>query len=102
MQDNRKNAYRYLLYHFLIEIRTTPTPAQPWQRATEHIAYHSYYAGAVAYQLHNLALAAASDFLGFDEEQFWNGLESFSANNPALPLSHYRMIFDNRVKQLSC
>jgi len=96
MDDNRKNAYRYLLYHFLLEIRTIPTPDQP-PFSLEQLEKRSYYAGAVAYRLHNFALAVASDFTGFCEEDFWAGLRHFSASNPKIDLSHYRKVFDQQL-----
>ncbi|RPD49990.1 hypothetical protein DNI29_04125 [Hymenobacter sediminis] len=102
MTENQKDAYRYLLYHFLIEIRTIPVPNQPQQNDNKRIAFHSYYAGSIAYQLHNLALAAATDFVGFDELNFWNGLQQFSANNPSINLDHYQRIFNSRLAELGC
>ncbi|MCA8831635.1 hypothetical protein [Hymenobacter pini] len=96
MDENRKNAYRHLLYYFLIEIRTIPTPNQP-ELSLEQLKKRSYYAGAVAYHLHNFALAAASDFTEFCEESFWSGLRRFSVNNPTIDLSHYRGIFDQQL-----
>ncbi|NVO83377.1 hypothetical protein [Hymenobacter terrestris] len=60
---------------------------------------HSYYAGAVAYQLHNFALAAATDFIGFNEEAFWEGLDYFRASNPMLDIGHYRKIFDHHLSE---
>ena len=96
MNDKRKNAYRYLLYCFLIDIRTVPIPSQP-KRTNEQLTHYSYYAGSVAYHLHNFALAAATDFIGFDEDSFWSGLEGFMCMNPSLSLAHYRKIFDQQL-----
>jgi hypothetical protein len=101
---NRKNAYRYLLYQFLIEIKTVPIPPsfQKFDTATfEWLVKRNYYTGAVAYQLHNFALAAANDFIGFDEEYFWAGLEHFSMQNPEIPLAmRYREVFERRLAEL--
>lgn len=93
MDEKRKSAYRYLLYYFLVEIRTIPTPEQP-HFSWEQLEKRSYHAGAVAYTLHSLALASTSDFTGFDEEEFWARLTHFSAKNPVIELSHYRKVFD--------
>jgi hypothetical protein len=100
MEENKKNAYRYLLYHFLLEIRTVPTPAQSRTESPTELTYHSYYAGAVAYQLHNLALAASTNFESFDEKLFWSGLKIFSINNPMIDLTHYHKVFDIRLAEL--
>lgn len=100
MDDNRKNAYRYLLYYFLIEIRTIPTPSQTIAHDSDALTLHSYYAGAVAYQLHNFALVCANDFRGFDEGQFWAGIQHFSINNPKININHYQKVFDDRLVEL--
>ncbi|WP_169515035.1 hypothetical protein [Hymenobacter norwichensis] len=104
MDANRKNAYRYLLYQFLIEVRTVPVPPspQPFDTATfEWLAKRNYYTGAVAYQLHNFGLAVANDFTDFDEEHFWAGLEHFSNQNPEIPLAtRYRTVFERRLAEL--
>jgi hypothetical protein len=104
MDADRKNAYRYLLYQFLIEIRTVPIPPSPekFNTATfEWLVKRNYYTGAIAYHLHNFALAAANDFIGFNEEHFWVGLEHFSVRNPEIPLAtRYRTVFERRLAEL--
>lgn len=105
MDANRKNAYRYLLYQFLIEVRTVPIPPSPQKFDTatfEWLTKRNYYTGAVAYRLHNFALAAADDFIDFDEEHFWAGLEHFSRQNPEIPIAaRYRTVFERRLAELS-
>ncbi|TGD81286.1 hypothetical protein [Hymenobacter wooponensis] len=99
MNDNRKNAYRYLLYYFLLTIRTTPVATQPvWNQ--QQLLSHSYYAGSVAYLLHTLALAAATDFEHFDENAFWSSLSQFSINNPAINLGDYPTVCTTRLAEL--
>lgn len=52
------------------------------------------FAGPVAYQLHNLALASANDFSDFDEKLFWNSLDAFNQRNPDTQVFYYRKVFD--------
>lgn len=72
MPDRRKNAYRYLLYHAMLEIRRIA-----WSRPTFGFVLsrnqwdHIRYAGEVADWLHNLAFYAARDFERFNEAWFW-------------------------------
>ena len=104
MNEIRKNAYRYLLYQFLIEIRTVPIPPNTQESSAtynESLAKHHYYAGAVAYQLHNFALASANNFKDFSEAHFWAGLEHFSESNPEIPIhARYRKVFERRLAEL--
>ncbi len=104
MDEIRKNAYRYLLYQFLLEIRTVPIPPSSPQSGVAYngaAAKRSYYAGAVAYQLHNFALASANNFKDFDEAHFWAILERFSKLNPEIPiLTRYKKVFELRLAEL--
>lgn len=76
MDEDRKNAYRYILYYAMLEIRgvqwITGRPLgllNPLElRRRVRVALR---AGAVANWLHNLALFAATDFDGFRERRFW-------------------------------
>ncbi|MEI6232574.1 MAG: hypothetical protein WCT04_05950 [Planctomycetota bacterium] len=103
MDDNRKNAYRYLIYWAMLDIRPI-----------EWITHRPFYllnpfalwsalrrvsrAGAIACWLHNLAAASAMDFKGFDEGWFWREYEQ--RNREVGGLSHYRTIFDQRLEEL--
>jgi hypothetical protein len=89
MDEKRKAAYRSIVYHFLLDIRTTPTPLID----TEQAVMIGRYAGPVAYQLHNLALASVNDFVGFNEAAFWLGIDAFNSRNPDTLTSHYRKMF---------
>ena len=104
MDTTRKNTYRYILYYFLLDIRKTPMPPGKHhyeQGDIDHIVKHSYYAGAVAYQLHNLALASANDFESFNEESFWLGLETFSVNNPEIAVAGvHKQVFTSRLAEV--
>ena len=90
MDDSRKAAYRSILYQFLLDIRTVPVPLVDDARA---IAI-GRYAGPVAYQLHNLALASVNDFVDFDERQFWLSIDSFNERNPDSSIAHFKQSFN--------
>lgn len=83
MDNNRMRAYRYLLYHAIIEFRCLgQTPAE--MRRVE----------AIAYWLHNLALYSAHDFDGFQEESFWHYYEMLNEKNPDYHLSNFKKVFE--------
>ena len=52
------------------------------------------FAGPVAYQLHNLALASVNDFVGFDEAQFWSSVAAFNGHNPDTQLTYLQTQFE--------
>ncbi|WP_345056639.1 hypothetical protein [Hymenobacter glaciei] len=52
------------------------------------------YSGAVAYLLHNFALASADNFIAFDEAAFWRGMERFSQEYPQLSVLHFKKVFE--------
>jgi hypothetical protein len=94
MEPHRKRAYRYLLYQFLIDIRTTPTADNTAHLTEQQCRNHLNYAGGVAYLLHNFALAAADEFIGFDEEAFWQMVENFSQKFPKMSILHFKKVFE--------
>ena len=89
MDNTRKAAYRSILYNFLLSIRSAPTPLTDDKQATKL----GKFAGPVAYQLHNLALASVNDFAGFDKAQFWRSMDAFNTHNPDNQLTYLRMQF---------
>lgn len=64
MDDKRKVAYRKILYNFLIQIK------QPLISDDARALITGRHAAVIAYALHNFALVAANDFVGFDEAAF--------------------------------
>jgi hypothetical protein len=90
MDEKRKAAYRSILNQFLLDVRTTPMPLLDDKQAVRI----GRYAGPVAYQLHNLALASVQDFVGFDEAAFWLGIDAFNSHNPSTDVSNYRRMFE--------
>lgn len=102
MDELCKNAYRNLLYRAMIDIRTlcqsggsvSCNPIE-WYRQ-----YHrSRVAGALADWLHNLAMYAARDFEGFDEELFWNAYDRVLHRFPNSPLQYYRALFERFLQE---
>ncbi|WP_426060421.1 hypothetical protein [Hymenobacter sp. B1770] len=90
MDNLRKAAYRGILYNFLLNVRTFPMPLVDDARASTI----GKYAGPVAYQLHNLALASMHDFANFNEAVFWASIDVFNSNNPDTQISHFRIEFE--------
>lgn len=90
MDEKRKAAYRSIIYQFLLDVRTFPSPLHDNKQAL----MIGRFAGPVAYQLHNLALASVNDFSDFNETAFWGNLDTFNQRNPDTQISHYRKVFD--------
>ena len=103
MDEHRKNAYRYLLYWALLEIR-----------GVEWIIYHPLRllnpftlrrelkrisrAGALADWLHNLAEISIQDFRDFNEGWFWRDYDSMVKRHG--DPWNYRAVFDRRLEEL--
>ena len=90
MNNKRKADYRGVLYNFLLNIRSFPTPLTNNKDATAI----GKFAGPVAYQLHNLALASVNDFAGFNEVQFWASVDTFNSRNPDTQITHLYLQFE--------
>ena len=72
MNDRRKKAYRYLLYHAMLDIRSIGWIEFTGLRILNPFFWQTTFqrmrrAGFIADWLHNLALFAALDFRDFDE-----------------------------------
>ena len=101
MSPERQSAYRHLLYVAMIDIRTycqwrdqESTDPERWRK--QYLA--SRKAGAIADWLHNLAQHGATDFAGFDEDEFWkscDGVKELSGTK-----QYYQLHFDRRLKEL--
>lgn len=97
MDERRKNAYRYLLYWAMLDIRPIA-----WLRLGNPLRWPDEVrrirrAGALADWLHNLALFSSLDFARFDEEWFWRDGRSLEARYPGLDLERYRRIFEDHL-----
>ena len=80
MDESRRNAYRYLLYRALLEIRGIEWIRHHPLRWLNPFALRRELkrvsrAGALADWLHNLASFSCSDFRDFDEQWFWRDYE---------------------------
>ena len=96
MDNVRKAAYRGIIYNFLLSIRSVPMPLTDDKQAMKL----GRFAGPVAYQLHNLALASVNDFVGFDDAQFWKSVELFNCHNPDTQIKHLRTQFERDLLTL--
>jgi hypothetical protein len=96
MEQTHKVAYRHLLYQAMLDIR-----GLEWLRAESSdigdIVREANDAGAIAYWLHNLALASAQDFASFDEDRFWRQHARLTERYPGAA-EHYREVFDRELK----
>ncbi len=102
MDDHRKNAYRYLLYWAMLDIRPIAWFSVRWWHLWNPLYWRRELrfirkAGALADWLHNLAFFASSEFERFDEEWFWRDFESIQSRYPAFELSRYRAVFEGRL-----
>jgi hypothetical protein len=102
MDEQRKKAYRYLLYHSMLDIRPIA-----WMRSGFFRSLHPFNwktssqqirrAGIVADWLHNLALFSVLDFERFDEGRFWQDYRHFDGRHPEFQLSAYKDLFEREV-----
>ena len=103
MEQQRKHAYRYLLYQATLDIRPLAWLRWDWYRFWNPLHRRREWrrircAGAIADWLHNLALFSALDFGRFDEEWFWRDFEKLRASYPEFGLERYRDLFDRRAE----
>ena len=102
MNEQRKYAYRWLLYHAMLEIRSIQwfgfkryqrwNPFS-WRRQSQQVRR----AGAIADWLHNLAEFSAADFELFDEAWFWGEHQRVLRDYPGTDLEVYRSEFDRHA-----
>jgi len=102
LDQRRKSAYRYLLYWAMLEIRPLGWLNWGWYREWNPLYWRREgrrirCAGAIADWLHNLALFSATDFEQFNEDWFWQGLESVKSQYPEFGLERYRNLFEQRL-----
>src|SRR5688572_22055593 len=97
MDDRRKNAYRYVVYWAMLEIRPLHWVIKPpWRLLNPLRAYRVWrkaqYAGLVAEWLHNVAHFSSFDFDQFDEARFCQEYEYLLKRFPEASI--YRRVFD--------
>ena len=79
MEDNKKNAYKVLIYQAFLDIKNS---------RNHNVAFH------IAHAFHNLADLLTKDFEGMDEVDFW---ERISFLDKKFGLNHYRGLFDSTL-----
>ena len=106
MDTHRKNAYRYLLYWAMLDIRmmTWCNYLHGWRKLNplnwRRYMHAMRLAAGLADWLHNLAPYASEDFTGFDEDRFWRDCEGVTRRCPDFNPKCYRDIFEERLRQL--
>ena len=106
LSEDRKHAYRYLLYLAMLDFRPLAEVSanwlrflNPWSRQSE--TRRIRYVGAVAEWLQKLALFSTMDFAGFEEEAFWCHFQRLQEQYPEFgPQDYYRSSFDKRLANL--
>lgn len=97
MDEQRKRAYRYLLYRAMLDIRSIAwlRMSNPlhWRRELRRVRRK----GALADWLHNLALFSSLNFERFDEEWFWQDGRSLMERYPGFDLERYLQDFDRQL-----
>ncbi len=105
MDDKRKNAYRYLLYQAMLDIRPIAWQSSTFLQRWNPLAWRwndwrTRQAGLIADWLHNLALFSALDFVNFSEDEFWREWKVLSERNPDFRLQSYKERFDHILSEL--
>jgi len=103
MGEDRKNAYRLLLYEALLQIRALcqSRGGRQWNPVKIHRQYvRSVDAGAIADWLHNLGQFAANDFVDFSEVAFWRAYYSYARSYHRIARYDYRDSFDRQLARL--
>jgi|SRR4051812_1355005 hypothetical protein len=102
MDDQRKYAYRYVIYWAMLEIRMLRWQASRPLRLLNPVALYRVWrnalrAGAIAEWLHNAAYFSTVDFEGFREDWFWNEhdrlVKEFGDG------WNYRSVFESRLTE---
>ena len=98
VDEQRKHAYRNMLYWAMLDIRTIQ-----WLRWGRFQGWNPFTwrrderrvrcAGAIADWLHNLAWFSSVNFQGFDADWFWRDFESVRSQFPKFGLERFRERF---------
>ena len=105
MDEQRQNAYRFLLYWAMVEIRPLQyflrwnwwdlNPLH-WRHQLQRVAM----AGALAEWLHNMARFAGYEFERFDEQRFWQDYKRLCDRYPDGGFERYQDLFGRRLVEL--
>ena len=103
MDTARKDAYRYLLYWAMLDIRGIAWYRFQWWRPWGLISHlrRVRRAGNIADAMHNLAQYASLDFERFDESTFWDALDYARSQSSLVDPLRYRKLFDDRLAELN-
>jgi hypothetical protein len=101
VSEERKAAYRHLLYIAMLFIRNVCTSrAKP--SISPLLIYEKYKwsiaAGAVAEWMHNLADFSVRDFEGFDEELFWSEITYLGPRFKQVNFQRYKEVFESYLR----
>jgi len=105
MDNNRKYAYRYVIYWAMLEIRGLHWQANRPLRLLNPVTLYRVWrkalrAGMIAEWLHNAAHFSTFEFEGFREDWFWNEhnrlVKQFGDG------WNYRAVFEARLKDHGC
>src|SRR5262245_12399701 len=104
MDDNHKNAYRFLLYEATHDTRTLLWRMYWHRRMLSPCIRRWLFAearciGALADWLHNPALFSSLDFEGFDEDRFWQEYEHFAEKYGWIGPERYQDFFEGRLEE---
>jgi hypothetical protein len=102
VDEQRKKAYRYLLYHAMLDIRPSAWISTGVFRLLNpfylrHLLKRVRRGGVIANWLHNLALFSVLDFESFDEQWFWGEFQSYDKRYPSFNLVAYKTLFDEEL-----
>lgn len=102
MEEARMRAYRVLLAQGLLHLKWDLAGfygglslIRPWRLLRQSRAIRT--AACRAFAFHNLAIFAASDFVGFSEEKFWADIDMFHRDCPDA-LCLYREVFERCLR----
>ncbi|WP_165222429.1 hypothetical protein [Aquisphaera insulae] len=104
MREDRKYAYRYLLYWATLDVRHVAWFSASWFPFWNPFAWSGSIqrvrrAGEIADWVHNLALFSALDFRSFDEERFWADFDSLQKRHSEIDLGYYNQIFEKALSE---
>lgn len=102
MDENRKRAYRRIIYFAMLDIRSLQ-----WSEPSLYMRINPFYwrryqkrihcIAALADWLHNLASFSAIDFDIFDERHFWDSYQSTLGRCSETGVEHYREMFEREL-----
>lgn len=102
--NEKKEAYRFLMYYSFLHIRSIEGMANPSSiiinpfRIVKIVKYINE-AGAVANWMHNLALFSSLGFRGFKENEFWQSSQHLKKKYPET-FAYLKGIYESRLREI--